>query len=143
MKDKDLKLMQEQYNKINEGLWDRAKAQVGGAVKGAGAWLSAPAAGTNDTRAGNAAIAQKKAKLESLLNSYTPKFLKLKQELDMDLAKLGIKEVDMGLINQLLWDIKTEVGLAGKGTGKTKGQKEESPNTDEIPVTSIKQPVQQ
>jgi hypothetical protein len=140
IRNNDFKLMQEEYSKINEGLWDRTKAAASGygsRLGGFGSRIASTITGKPAPTHEEDIINQKQAQANSLLKSYTPKFLKLKQELDMDLSKLGIKEVDTNLINQLMTNIKREVGLSGKGTGIPR---DPSTKKDEQPVQNITNP---
>lgn len=127
MKNADQRLLEEAYNKINEGIWDRIKAksaEIGGALKGAKQTVSGAmqhakaagqfalgkdaeaaatrAAGQQQIQAGKT-IAQN-AKIDSILKSKTTAINKLAADIINDLDKLGLNTDTTGGIG---------------GTGKT------------------------
>ena len=105
----DAKLIFEAYNKrLNEGLFDRAKATaagIGGAIKGVGSRLAAGAQGAVAGLAGNVAAAQaagqkgaaakqmaQDAKTQSIVNTHSQKIKKAINDYTGDLVKLKIME---------------------------------------------------
>jgi hypothetical protein len=105
----DAKLIFEAYNKrLNEGLFDRAKATaagMGGAIKGAGSRLAAGAQGAVAGLTGNVAAAQaagqkgaaakqmaQDAKVQSIVNSHSQKIKKAINDYTGDLVKLKVME---------------------------------------------------
>lgn len=113
----DEQLIFEKYNELHEGLFDRAKANVAGAVgavkelgnRVGGAVKGAVAGATGNVQGAQAAAAQGQqganagtlAKIQSYRNTAHVKFKKLADETFADLQKLGIdlKKVSPNTIN--------------------------------------------
>jgi hypothetical protein len=105
MKSRDQLLLEEAYNQVNEGIWDRLKGMGSGIKAGAGA-LTQNVRNKAVTALGGQAPqgpqqttgqAYAKAQQTSLLNSFIKKATKEIADFQNDIKKLGINQTDADL----------------------------------------------
>jgi hypothetical protein len=122
MKSKDQLLLEEAYNQVNEGIWDRLKGMGSGIKAGTGA-LTQNVKNKAITALGGQAPqgpqqttgqAYAKAQQTSLLNSFIKKATKEIADFQNDIKKLGINQTDADLRAAGLTDIADKIkGVEG------------------------------
>jgi hypothetical protein len=122
MKSKDQLLLEEAYNQVNEGIWDRLKGMGSGIKAGAGT-LTQNVKNKAITALGGQAPegpqqttgqAYAKAQQTSLLNSFIKKATKEIADFQNDIKKLGINQTDADLRAAGLTDIADKIkGVEG------------------------------
>lgn len=142
MKSADQRLLEEAYDKVNEGIWDRLKGMGSGIKAGAGA-LTQNVKNKAITAMGGTAPegpqqttgqAYAKAQQGSLLNSFIKKATKEIADFKNDLSKMGITQSDAELRKAGLTDIADKIkGVEGLLTYLQNPQAQQQPQAQAQP----------
>lgn len=150
MKSADQRLLEEAYNKVNEGIWDRLKGMGSGIKAGAGTLtqnvknkaITALGGKAPEGQQQTTGQAYAKAQQGSLLNSFIKKATKEIADFKNDLSKMGISQTDAELRQAGLTDIADKIkGVEGLLTYLQNPQTQQQPQQQQNkqPATANKQ----